>query len=60
MPVNDRRHVEIIGQVDEEALAGVQNQPLATGAIDQSEDGRRAPVDVQRACGRAQPKWGRL
>ena len=48
VPVNDRAHVEIVGQVNPEPLAGIKNQPLATRP-GKAEDGGRATVDVKRA-----------
>ena len=50
MPVDDGADVEIVGQVDPEPLAGVEDQAL-TARPGKAEDGRGAAVDVERAGG---------
>ena len=57
VPVDDRRHVERVGQIDAEALAWVEDQALA-GRADQPVDGRRAAVDVQDPACRPEGKGG--
>lgn len=48
MPVDDRRHVQFVAQIDAEALAGFQCQPLTLWA-GEAKDSGRAPVDIERA-----------
>ena len=47
VPMDDRANVEIIGQIDPEALARVEDEPLTRGP-GKTKDGSRATVDIER------------
>jgi hypothetical protein len=49
MPVNQRFHIQCVGQIDSEPLTGVEDQSSAAGAIDKAKDGGGATIDVQGA-----------
>ena len=55
MPMDDGGNGKIIGKVDPESLARIEDEALSAWA-GKAEDGRRSPVDVERAAGGKKPK----
>lgn len=46
MPVDDGADIKIVGQIDPEPLAGVEDQPLTAGT-DKAKDGCGASIDIE-------------
>ena len=54
MPVDYGFHVEIVGEIHAEPLAGVEHQSGPPRGVEKAENAGGAPADVDRAAGGAQ------